>query len=196
MKHIFLDIETTGLKPVLHEIIEICIITEEEDGSLDIYEQKIQPVNLELASKKALEINGFNHDEWCHARSFSDCAHEIADRIKGKDKLIIGHNPKFDVDFIEEHLFRNALTLKRIRTFDTASLAYEHLEPLGLESLSLTAIRRFLGWKVEGSHRALKDAEDARRLFHLLRRAGIFLRFRIKMRVQLHRFLGFLRRVI
>ena len=47
------------------------------------------------------------------------------------------------------------------------TLAYEHLVPFGLTILSLDDIRRFLGWDLEGAHTAMKDVEDAQRLYTL-----------------------------
>jgi DNA polymerase III epsilon subunit-like protein len=167
MKRIFIDTETTGLKPVRHEIIEICIITEFE-GTTERFETKIKPQHISSASLEALKINGYNHKEWSTAPGFDEVAQEIHRRITGPDKIIIGHNPLFDMDFLEEHLFKVGLTLGRIRTFDTAALAYEHLYPLGLKSMSLSKIRTFLQWDTEGEHRAGKDCEDTRALFNLL----------------------------
>ena len=167
MKRIFIDTETTGLKPVLHEIIEICIIIEHGEN-VERFETKIKPKNLSSASLEALKINGYNPKEWSTAPGFDEVASEIHRRITGPDKIIIGHNPLFDMDFLEEHLFRVGLTLGRIRTFDTAALAYEHLYDLGLKSMSLSKIRTFLQWDTEGEHRAGKDCDDTRALFNLL----------------------------
>lgn len=48
------------------------------------------------------------------------------------------------------------------------TLAYEHLVPKGLGSLSLDRIRGFLGWSHDGAHTAMVDTRDCRRLFHEL----------------------------
>ena len=185
MNRVFIDTETTGLKPVHHEIIEICIITEHEGGTVEHYETKIKPMNIQRADLKALEINGYNPKEWSSAPTFDEIAHDIHVRITGSDKIIIGHNPLFDIDFLEEHLFKQGLTLGRIRTFDTASLAYEHLYDMGLKSLSLSNIRRFLKWESKGEHRAGKDCHDTRRLFNLLFKISWWKKFTLWLQLNL-----------
>ena len=134
----FIDIETTGLNSNIHEIIEICIITGDE-----IYHTKIAPERIEWADEKALSINGYRAKEWADAPTFKQVAPKIKS-ILGRC-TIAGHNVKFDVEFLNESFSNNGFDYHLgHRTLDTVTLAYEHLYPLGLMSLSLDSIRRFL----------------------------------------------------
>ena len=53
------------------------------------------------------------------------------------------------------------------RCFDTMSIAYIFLVPLGLDSISMDSIRGFLGWEIRAKHNALDDARDVQRLHDL-----------------------------
>tara|TARA_Y100000401_G_scaffold33531_1_gene24902 strand:+ start:1148 stop:1699 length:552 start_codon:yes stop_codon:yes gene_type:complete len=172
----FVDVETTGLNPAIHEIIEICIITDKET-----YHTKIAPKRIDLADSRSLEINGYNPKDWADAPSFKDVHIKIMRLLAGK--TIAGHNPKFDIEFINEafaHVDSHFETGYRV--LDTITLAYEHLYPLGLKSLSLDAIRVFLGWDRTNAHTAIQDCKDTKRLFKYLLRFGIVERSILKFK--------------
>jgi len=77
------------------------------------------------------------------------------------------------MDFITELLDKyDEPCLFERRYLDTITLAYEHLNPLGIESMSLDSCRRFFGWSNKNSHTALQDAKDCKRLFYTLLRAN------------------------
>lgn len=179
----YIDIETTGLNPFEHEIIEIAIITETEQ-----YYAKIIPRNIEYANPKALEINGYNEQEWASAIPASKVAVRSARILDGC--VIVGHNPSFDMGFLRElwDLYNCTPYIDR-RYIDTVVLAREHLPTC--RSYSLDHIRQFLGWSMVANHSALIDAQDCERLFHLLWRCSIFTRLYIRYR---HRFSAWLGR--
>jgi DNA polymerase III epsilon subunit-like protein len=156
---IFVDVETTGLNSAIHEIIEIAII-----GEGIHYHEKIDPIHIEHASPKALEINGYTPEKWKDAIPPKQAAIAIAKLIEGK--TIVGHNVRFDIEFIEELLNQHGIyVFYDRRLIDTVTLAHEHLIPCGIKSISMDAIRGFFGWSDKGAHTALKDALDCRRLY-------------------------------
>ena len=95
MNYAVIDVETTGLNPNIHEIIEVAIVTKDES-----YHAKVIPMNIEHASPKALEINGYNEKDWYGAVPAKDVAIRTAKMLDGK--TIIGHNPSFDMSFLRE----------------------------------------------------------------------------------------------
>lgn len=175
----FFDTETTGLEPGRHEIIEVAIIRVLPEGNREVFTSKIKPARLSEASPKALEINGYTDDAWADAPAFSAVAERITGMLKGS--VIVGHNVGFDIGFLEAELKSHGLKGFGHHKVDTMTLAYEHLAPLGLESLALDKIRDFLGWSKDGAHTALFDAETCERLYGLLARAGWFVRLRVKL---------------
>lgn len=169
----FIDTETTGLDPDKHELVEIAIIVQSPWGRLTHYHTRIKPENIEAAHPKALEINGYaaNPDAWKHAPLMSEVGILITSTLK--NTVLVGHNVGFDIAMLKAHLRRSGCEARLpYHHIDTMTLAYEHLVPLGLESLSLDRIRKFLGWSSEDAHTALKDAKDTRCLYNLVSNGG------------------------
>ena len=174
----FLDTETTGLDASVHEVIEVAIIKEHPDGRVEKWQSLIRPKDIEAAHPKALEINGYAKapGRWDNAPYIEHVAREIATRLKGC--VIVGHNVGFDLKFLQSDFDREGLKYRLpYHKVDTVTLAHEHLVPCGLESLSMDKIRKFLRWDTEGSHTAMKDTEDARRLYHFCCRSGKMVRW-------------------
>lgn len=176
----FVDVETTGLDPRKHEIIEICIMTQYPNGKTKTFYTKIKPSNIEDADPRALAINGFDMEVWKGANLFANVAPMIIDNLQGG--VIVGHNVAFDIAFIREELERAGVKVPRLRGIDTVTLAHEHLAPLGLTSLSLDSIRKFLGWTTKNAHTANKDTNDTRMLYNLLLRCKWYTRITILLK--------------
>lgn len=165
----FIDTETTGLDPRLQEVIEVAVILEKPDGTLEEWCTKVRPTRLETAEPYALKVNGYEaHPElWATAPTFPEIVSELARRLD--DTILVGHNVGFDLDFLQEGLIRAGSKVRLAhRKLDTYTLAYEHLAPEGLESLSLDAVCSFLGISNEGHHTALVDARRCRAVWHTL----------------------------
>ena len=176
------DVETSGLDPYLHEITEISI--------MHIDRRTLEPI-FQLTTKAqfdylsadpgALKINGFDPAAWRDATTQKKLAEMLVSYLDGAQ--IIGHNPSFDVSFLRALFARHRIKcIIDHRLIDTMTLAHEHLEPLGLESLSLDSIRGFLSWSLDDAHTAEQDVIDTARLYKLLIRASSLTRFFIKLR--------------
>ena len=167
---IFVDIETTGLDPSVHEIIEIAILPLKGP----VWQTKIKPEHLDQASPKALEVNGYQDhpEDWESAPMFNDIAPDIASRLK--DTMIAGQNTQFDMNFIQRLFKRNDIPLKGVpySWVDTVTLAYEHLVPLGIPDLKLQSICDFLGIPNDGQHTAAADVYRTREAYLKMLRAG------------------------
>jgi DNA polymerase III epsilon subunit-like protein len=173
-----IDCETTGLDDAEHEIIEICI--KGIDGAI-VFQSKIKPRHIETAHPKALEINGYNEEDWADAPYFSDVAEEIAGILKWC--IWIGHNPSFDLGFVKAELKRvDEELLKGIgyHTVDTVGLAETQLSDIGLDSLSLINVCKFLRIPLLKAHTAEEDTEACRQVYLALRQAGVRDRWRWK----------------
>ena len=172
----FIDTETTGLDPINNEIIEIAIkIIDTEiirtTCRTDVvyeFEGKFKIRCMETASPKALEINGYNEEEWKDAYSWSKPACErLVERLK--DCVVVGHNVQFDIDFIREECRRQGVWCPRFATLDTKGMA--RFLWGGLKSLAMDNIRKeYPHWfDTEGSHRAMKDVNDCVMIWNLFR---------------------------
>lgn len=163
----FVDCETTGLKAEYHEIIEIAIILEEEGKIIETFYSKVRPQYLERANEKALKINGYNHKQWTDAPIFDTIAPAVRNLLSKCDQWI-GHNPRFDYDFIQEALFRVGQVPIRARLIDTTVLVHEHLLKLGCSGLSMDAVRDFMCMDTRRAHTAMVDTRQVRELYHKL----------------------------
>lgn len=171
----FLDVETTGLDPLQHEILEIAIVDLTGQVLLDT---KIRPVHIETATPIALQINGYaDHPErWKDAPTFAEKAEEICKILR--HRVLIGQNPTFDRSFIISGLtqagIENPEKYVRRHTIDLTTLAWEHLVPCGLDRLNLDAICKFLGVPLnrEERHGALDDTLATREAYLQLIRAN------------------------
>ena len=171
MDLIFIDTETTHLEAGKGEIIEFALILDTKHvRNKETVCYKIQPKNIATADPRALEINGYTAEGWRAAKSMDTAVHDMYFRLVGADKILIGHNIKFDLDHIN-HLFKSrGYRTVGVYTIDTKALALEHL-PF-LNSYSLESLRDFFGISKEGSHRALKDVVDCRTIYYKLVRAS------------------------
>jgi len=176
---VFFDTETTGLNAGEQEILSVGIVRIETDGTRRTFTTKVKPVRLEKAQSKALEMNAYTDEEWADAPIFADVADEIVGMLRGT--VIIGHNIKFDLAFLDAELKIAGKRGFARNEVDTMTIAYEHLCPLGLEKLALDKIRDFLGWSKDGAHTALFDAETCERLYNLLAGSGWWTKTKIKL---------------
>ena len=108
-----IDVETTGLLPGFHEMIDIGIVITNLDGDiLDSLYLRIQPEHPERLSPGAFKVNAFNPDKWKEMGALSPAVAVnsiIAFHKKvagGKSVLMVAYNSHFDAAFLD-HLFRS-----------------------------------------------------------------------------------------
>lgn len=169
---IWIDTETTGLDPSKHEMLEVAVVTETvlTDGSGSIingWSAKIAPERIETADAKALQINGYTPETWAGAPTFREVADELAELL-ASGSIVCGHNVGFDVAFIEAAFARIGRKVRLpYHKLDTVTMAYAAWNAAGTgPGLSLDKLRKHLAMPTEGSHSALKDAEDARIVYY------------------------------
>jgi DNA polymerase-3 subunit epsilon len=163
----FIDTETSGLDPTVHEILEFAV---QFEGASPVH-FKIRPRRIDKAEPKALEVNGYKPENWLDALEPEVAAQQIAEWLK--DCVIVGHNVGFDMSFIKAFLKEMNVEAKiGYHLIDTVTLAYEHLVPCGLESLSLKNVCLFLGIPPEPDvHEAANGALKVQAVYSNLVRA-------------------------
>ncbi|MFJ9671419.1 exonuclease domain-containing protein [Streptomyces sp. NPDC101221] len=120
----FVDTETTGLDPFLHDPWEIAVILR-RDGNDTEHVFRILP-DINNADPKALDINRYfervSADGWMwHDREAA--AHQLYSLLDGA--VMVGSNPAFDAEMIA-HLFGRYYDQPKpwhYRTIDTTTLA-------------------------------------------------------------------------
>ena len=108
----FIDIETTGLIPGHHEMIDIGIVMTDLDGvELDNLFIRIQPEHPERTEEGARAVNAFDTERWkqLNALSTDQAIERIVSFHNGvagdKSVLMVAFNSHFDAAFLD-HLFR------------------------------------------------------------------------------------------
>lgn len=97
----FVDIETTGLDPDKHQVLEVAILTEPFGDQVHIS----LPINPGNASEQALETNGYyaRRNELLEIQHTREEAAEIVrDALQGH--VFIANNPSFDAAFLSRLL--------------------------------------------------------------------------------------------
>jgi DNA polymerase III epsilon subunit-like protein len=169
----FIDIETTGIKLMKHEIIEIgCLIAVQyPDGSFQVKEEfeiKVKPERIEDADIKALRINGYSADGWLFAHSKQEAMQMLA--LKTESAVMVAHNVGFDYSFIqkafEECGIENKMFYANIDTLTLAIAKLKDNEDVG--RYTLRAMCEHFGIKNERAHTALADVRATFELFKKL----------------------------
>ena len=108
----FIDVETTGLVPGWHEMIDIGIAITHVDGSvLDTLFLRIQPQYPDRLSEGARAVNAFDAARWQTLGALTpagavDSILAFHRRVAGsKPTLMVAFNSQFDAAFLD-HLFR------------------------------------------------------------------------------------------
>ena len=166
------DTETTGLDPVLNDIIEIAIVRVTPNGYEDIFHHKVRMERPENAHPRALEVNGYSEEAWADAREPADVWRELVQSGLLNHCIMAGHNCRFDVAFLIETFKRHGLECRfDYHIYDTVTLALEHLRPW-VSSVSLTNLAAALDIPIVGAHTALGDVRMTMELARTLARAS------------------------
>ncbi|MBH53107.1 MAG: hypothetical protein CMI18_02035 [Opitutaceae bacterium] len=107
------DVETTGLVPGYHEMIDIGVImTDLEGKEMERLFLRIMPDHPERTAPAASRVNGFSVELWEERGCIStvDAIEQLVEfhnRVAGeKDVLFVAYNAWFDISFLD-HLFRS-----------------------------------------------------------------------------------------
>jgi DNA polymerase-3 subunit epsilon len=169
----FVDVETTGLDPSRHEIVEIGLVLVDGPSRSVLVEhhQRVRPQRIGRADPEALAINGYNEADWKTAVPLRDAMASLFPLLEGS--ILAGHHVSFDERFLRSGFSRAGLPLPAIarHRLDTASLAWPLLQSGAIRSVSLSDVCAYLGIPRPRPHRALDDARASKEVaFRLMDR--------------------------
>lgn len=177
---VVVDVETAGFDPLKDALLETAVIflQLDKDGMwspLESISKHIQPFPGANLDKAALEFTGIDPDHPFRkeiAVSEKEALREIFQAVKRMMKengcsraILVGHNPAFDLSFINAAASRSGLTRNPFHpfsTFDTATLGGL---VYGQTVLSRAVKAAGLEWEEDEAHSALYDAERTAELF-------------------------------
>ncbi|MCL4528906.1 MAG: exonuclease domain-containing protein [Chloroflexi bacterium] len=155
----FLDLETTGLSPWFGDrICEVGIVITEGRRIKGTYQTLVNPERP--LSPGAASINGLSEADLESAPSFAELANRIEEQIK--DAVVICHNSKFDLQFLDSEYRRIGRDIQIPNLIDTLMLARQYFK---LTSYSLHAIAEAFHVPTVGGRGAEADALNARGIF-------------------------------
>jgi len=147
----FVDVETTGLIPGHHEMIDIGIVMTDLDGiAIDELFIRLQPEHPERTDEGARAVNAFDAAQWREMGALS--TDDAIDRIQtfhtniagDRNVLMVAFNSQFDAAFIDQ-LFRSRdrswRELYHYFVLDIPSMAWA----LGFRGLTGSSISGTLG---------------------------------------------------
>lgn len=175
---VVVDVETAGFDPRTNALLEIAAVLLDMDDTGDLYpvrthQMQVKPFEGSKLDEAALSFNKINP---FHPFRFAVEEHEalsqIFDAVQQSIRhhgctraILVGHNPAFDIAFI--NAASNRAKIKKnpfhpFSTFDTATLgglAY------GQTVLARAAQAAGLSWDHQEAHSAAYDANQTARLF-------------------------------
>jgi len=116
---IFLDIETTGLSPMISEIIEISALKISKSGEFLLFSSLIKPQRPITASSEL--IHGISDEMVSKSPHISEVLPKFMDFIE--DAPLFGHSVSFDLAFLVYEAAKLSLSFLENKVFDTCLLA-------------------------------------------------------------------------
>ncbi len=178
---VVIDIETAGFNPKKNALLEIAAVIVEfnDSGDLEIterYTTHVIPFKNSELDEAALKFNKIDpHHPFRMAIEETDALHMLFKPIKDAVKrnkctraILVGHNPAFDISFLNAAIQRTQIKRSPFHpfsTFDTATLGGLVYQQTVLAKMAQTA---GLDWDNEKAHSALYDAEKTAELFCLI----------------------------
>lgn len=161
------DLETTGIDPRIHEIIEIGLILIDQHSFeiIDSLNLKIKPEHIETASINSLKINGYNAEDWKDSKCLKEAMEIYSNMTSGA--LFCSHNVTFDWSFVSEAFRTTGVDDKMdYHRLDLFTMAWLLLRKSNIERISLDNIAAFLEIGEEPiPHRAINGAMTAYNVF-------------------------------
>lgn len=187
---VFIDTETTGLRPGYHEMYELAMIKVGADATIFESHRWIAPEYLDRADAGALQVgryyerneamrkdSGIGYVETKQAMMpvyrRSSIAREISEFTAGA--FLVGANPAFDAAFVEAFLRdNNAAPSWNHRLIDVRSMAIPLLPELEGRPVGLSDLLRILDLEISDDerHTATGDARAALDVYNLLIESG------------------------
>ena len=178
---VIVDIETSGFNPKKNALLEIAAVIVELNSNHELeiterYSTHVVPFKNSELDASALKFNGIDpYHPFRMAIDEKDALDMLFKPIKHAVKrnnctraILVGHNPAFDISFLNAAIQRTQIKRSPFHpfsTFDTATLGGLAYQQTVLAKIAQTA---GLEWDNEKAHSALYDAEMTAELFCMI----------------------------
>jgi DNA polymerase-3 subunit epsilon len=156
------DTETTGLRPLVHKLLEVGAVRFRGNGEeLETFQQLIDP--QEVIPEDVHRIHGISQAMVRGQPTADRVLPQIVECFGAPDTILLAHNAPFDLGFLAMAMIRVGMDHPPHRIFDTLALA--RLLGPSLPSYSLEHIAVRLKLAKAAPHRALGDARLVKDVF-------------------------------
>jgi DNA polymerase-3 subunit epsilon len=155
MEFVALDVETTGVMPVIDHIVEMAAVRFRLDGTVLRRWQTLVDPGRSIPSE-ATAVHGITNDMVRGQLLMSQAAAEFTDFLSGSPALLIAHNATFDLGFVSAACLVHRLSLPDVIALCTLELARARLHGVGNHRLETLAAHYRVADRVH--HRAGDDA--------------------------------------
>lgn len=175
------DIETSGFNPKKNALLEIAAVIVEYNSNTDLeiterHSTHVIPFKNAELDEAALKFNGIDpHHPFRMAIDEKEALHMLFRPIRDAVKrnycnraILVGHNPAFDINFLNAAIQRTQIKRSPFHpfsTFDTATLGGLVYQQTVLAKIAQAA---GLEWDNEKAHSALYDAEKTAEIFCMI----------------------------
>jgi len=157
-----IDLETTGLSPLMDHIIEVAAIKVRK-GKTSVFQTLIKPpCNI---PEETIKFHGITDKDVENSPKISDVLPKLISFLE--DLPIIAHNAKFDSGFLTFALHKNELKSPNCPVYCTVKAARKVIKDV--ENYKLSHLSKALNIPLENHHRAFDDTLACLYLFnHIL----------------------------
>ncbi|MCU0847772.1 MAG: 3'-5' exonuclease [Spirochaetes bacterium] len=155
-----LDLETTGIDPRFHEIVEIGIIKFSLSGEIARYESRVNP-GMPIP-QEVVAIHGITDEMVADSPFMEEIIPEVVSFLEGS--VLVIQNAGFDVGFLMKHrgLVETVRSMKIIDTLRMSRKAYPDIRSHGLKFMCAK-----FGIELD-HHRAMSDAFGCMEIFRMI----------------------------
>lgn len=157
--YVFLDLETTGLDPSKHQIIEIAALRLEGDSEESFHAYIKQEQLIPEKIQKLTGITGDLLDQ--EGKPLLEVLSALRVFIGGS--TIIGHNLPFDLGFLDQAFKDVGVQPLKGKHIDTLALARRKLRRV--PSYKLVDLAKQIGYEYKEAHNALEDCKMTAALY-------------------------------
>ncbi|MCM0639597.1 exonuclease domain-containing protein [Cellulomonas wangsupingiae] len=153
-----LDVETTGLSPRTHRVLELAIVRVDAAGAVvDEWSSRFNP----QGPVGATHIHGITDRDVAHAPLFADAVATISARLAGT--VVVAHNARFDIAFVRAEYQRAGWEMPFVPTLCTLQASWHYLP--GLDRRRLADCCAATGVSLTHAHSAAGDARATATMF-------------------------------
>ena len=154
------DIETTGISPYKHQIIEIGAVKVVNGAIKNTFSTFVNPhVPIPFEIEK---LTGIHENMVCDAPDISEVLPKFMDFCEGC--ALVAHNAKFDISFIKENCKRLGIEFDKT-WLDTIIMARALLKDSSKFGLEAVAHKLKFKFSKDEHHRAVNDADITAKIF-------------------------------